>query len=138
MFGSEVVHTITVDIDVDPGGDKDYPIWRAPRAATVQRLTVVTDTAHNAGSAYALWLENWGTGGTAVKASGGTISASLGGTADPMAASTPETTATMTNPYMAEGEFLALALDEQGAGWQSGEVLRVQIDVVLGKAASNA
>jgi len=138
MFGSEQVHTISFDLGTDPGGDLDHPIWRAPRACTVQRLVAWTNKAHNAGTAFALWLENWDTGGTAVKSSGGTISATLGGTADPFAANTPDTTATMTNPYMAQGEYLALALDEQGAGWQSGERLRVQVDVVFGKAASNA
>lgn len=138
MFGSEQVHTINFDLGTDPGGDKDYPIWRAPRPCTVQRLVAFTNKAHNAGTAYKLWLENWDTGGTAIKSSGGVMSGTIGGTADPFGADTPDTTTTLANPYMAQGEYLALALDEEGAGWQSGERLRVQIDVVFGKAASNA
>ena len=125
---------VTLDVAVDPAGDKVYTVFRAPSYATIKRLTAQTSIAHNAGTAYALSLLNYGTAGTAV-VSGGTVSAVIGGTASPFAANVPATTATMPAPILEEGQYLVLNLDEQGAGWQAGEVLRVQIDVQYGLAA---
>lgn len=125
---------LTMDITTDPGGDKKYVLMRAPDYCTIKRLTVWTNTAHNAGTAVAVSLQNFGTAGTAV-ITGGTVSATLGGTADPFSANVPYTTASMTAPILTAGQYLAVSLDEQGAGWQSGEIMRVAVDVQFGLAA---
>lgn len=137
MFGSQNFETISMHIDVDPGGDKTYHLWRAPSECTVKNFSAVTSIAHGAGTAYSLALHNWGAVGTALKSSDGTVMAAIGGTADPFAASTPEVNTTMSNPFVDSGEWLMLVLDEQGAGWQNGEILQVQVDVVYGQAARN-
>lgn len=140
MFATE--QTLTFNLTVDPAGEETYLLWRAPVASTVTRFTVQTNKAHNAGTANAYSLENWGTAGTAIKSSGGTILAPVGGTAtaDRLAADTPTTKALadMTNPYIAEGEYVQLRYTEPATGWQSGELVTVQVDVVLAKVADNA
>lgn len=140
MFGSNNVQSAVLHIDVDPGGDDVYHLWRAPVAATFVRFTVMSNQTDNAGTGIAYTLLNFGTAGTAVKASGGTISATLGGTAsaDRLTADVPATSTTFTNPYVAAGEYVRLNLDELGAGWQSGQIVTIQADYMLGKGAANA
>ena len=129
-------YTVTLDVAVDPAGNKVYPVWRAPDYATVRRLTTVTSIAHNAGTAYAISVLNYGTAGTAV-ITGGTVIGALGGTASPNGALVPKTTSTVTSPFVTAGQYLVVSLTEQGAGWQAGEVLRVMVDVQFGKAADD-
>ena len=64
----------------------------------------------------------------------------MGGTASgsELTADVPAVSTTFTNPYIAEGEYVRSILTEQGSGWQSGEVVRVQVDYVIGKRAANA
>lgn len=125
MFGDQAKITGTFDLSVDPGGDKNYPIFKAPIALTVESFSAVVLKTQNAGTAVALRLINMGTPGTA---SAGTISAILGGTASAarLTASVPATSTTMTTPYVAANEWIGLQVDEEGAGWESGDVVRVQ------------
>jgi hypothetical protein len=140
MFATET--TITLPLFVDPGGEETYLLWRAPVASTIVRFTVQTNKSQNAGTANAYTLENWGTAGTAIKASGGTILTAVGGTAsaDRLVADTPKTVAlaSFTNPYIAEGEYVALHYTEPAVGWQSGELATIQVDFIPAKVADNA
>jgi hypothetical protein len=140
MFGEQAVYPVIFDLATDPGGNANYPLFRAPMDLTVQRFSAVSNKASGSGTAIKLRLVNFGTVGTAIKASGGTISASLGGSAvaEQIGASVPATTTSFTNPYIAAGEWLTLQLTEEGGGWQSGEVLRVQADIINAKTADNA
>lgn len=140
MFATE--NTLTFNLLADPAGEETYLLWRAPVGSTITRFTVQTNKAHNAGTANAYSLENWGTAGTAIKASNGTILAPVGGTAtaDRLAADVPTTKvlADMLNPYVAEGEYVQLHYTEPQVGWQSGEFVTIQIDIVPAKQADNA
>lgn len=140
MFGDQAVYPVIFDLGVDPTASANFPLFRAPIDCTVQRLTVNSNKAGGAGTAIALTLVNFGTAGTAIKSSGGTISASLGGTAAAgrLGANVPATTTSFTNPLIRAGEYVALQLTEEGGGWQSGEVIRVQFDVINGQTAENA
>jgi hypothetical protein len=141
MFGSSTPATVVFDLAVDPAGaSANYPIWRAPIACTINGFNMQSNKTQNAGTATVGQLVNFGTAGTAIKASGGTISASLGGTAaaSRLTANVPARTTTMTNPYVAAGEYVTFAYAEEGAGWESGEWIRVQFDVVWGDQAENA
>lgn len=139
MFATE--NTIFFPLLVDPAGEETYLLWRAPVASTIVRFTVQTNKSQNAGTANAYSLENWGTAGTAIKASGGTILAPVGGTAsaDRLTADTPtsKALADMLNPYIAEGEYVALHYTEPAVGWQSGELATLQVDFIPAKVADN-
>ena len=134
-FSGQEPVTVQFDLATDPAGAKNYPLWRAPVGCTVVAFSVVPNATQNAGTAVVLQLVNFGTPGTAIKSTGGTVSAALGGTATDsrLTAATPARTTEMVNAYLAEGEWLTLALAEQGAGWQAGEILRVQAEIVLAK-----
>jgi hypothetical protein len=134
-FSGQEPVTVQFDLATDPTAAKNYPLWRAPVGCTVVGFSVVANTTQNAGTAVVAQLVNFGTAGTAIKSSGGTVSAALGGTATAarLTAGAPARTTTMVDAYLAEGEWLTLALTEQGAGWQAGEILRVQAEVVLAK-----
>ena len=140
MFGSNNVQSVTLHIDLDPAGNDVYHVWRAPVAATVQRVVAMSNKTQNAGTAIAIELHNYGTAGTAIKSSGGTIGGGLGGTASAsrLTADVPAASTSFTNPYLAAGEYVRLALTEEGSGWQAGENLTVQVEYVLGKQAANA
>lgn len=140
MFGANNVQSVILHIDVDPGGNDVYHVWRAPVGSTIQRVVAMTNKSQNAGTAIAIALHNYGTAGTAIKSSGGTVGGALGGTAvaSRLTADVPAASTSFTNPYVAAGEYVRLALTEEGAGWQSGEILTVQVDYVLGKQAANA
>jgi hypothetical protein len=140
MFGEQAVYPVVFDLATDPTASANYALFRAPVACTVQRFTAVSNKASGSGTAIKLRLVNFGTVGTALKTSGGTISASLGGSAvaEQIGANVPASTTSFTNPYIAAGEYVALQLTEEGGGWQSGEVLRVQVDVINAKTADNA
>lgn len=136
QFSGQEPVSVQFDLSVDPTAAKNYPLWRAPVACTVTGLAVVVDKTHNAGTAIVLQLVNFGTAGTAIKSgSAGTVTASLGGTATDarLTAAVPARTTTTVSPYLEAGEWLTLALAEEGAGWQAGDIVRVQADVVLGK-----
>lgn len=140
QFGSQDPISVQFDLATDPTGNKSYPLWRAPVGATVTGLSVVTSVSHAAGSAVALRLVNFGTAGTALKATGGTVTAALGGTAAAgrLSANVPAYTDVTVNPYIAPGEWLALQLTEEGSGWAIGEAIRVMVDVIPGQMGTNA
>jgi hypothetical protein len=140
MFGEQAVYPVIFDLATDPTASANFVLFRAPIACTVQRFTAVSNKASGSGTAIALRLVNFGTVGTAIKSAGGTIgTAQLGGTVvNPLGANVPASTASFTNPYIAAGEYIALQLTEEGGGWQSGEVLRVQVDIINAKTADNA
>ncbi len=124
--------SVTFDLSIDPGGNKTYPVFCAPVGMSVQRLAVAVNLTQNAGTAIVLRLLNLGTAGTAT---GGTVSAGLGGTAagERLTAAVPAATTSMVAPYLAAGEWVGVQLTEQGAGWQAGDIVRVQFDAVPGK-----
>jgi hypothetical protein len=140
MFGANNIGTLSFDLHVDPAGGETYLLWRAPVDATIKRFTVQTNKTQNAGTATTYALHNYGTAGTAIKSSGGTAAVALGGTASAsrLTADVPATTTTILNAYVAAGEYLVLAYAEEGSGWQSGQLDRVQVDYVIGKSADNA
>ena len=128
-FGSEQVHSYPLIIEVDPGGNDVYPLIKVPRAATVKSAYLVSENAIAAGTGMTMRLLNYGTAGTAVQ-SGGTITNALGTgiSADVPTAFTVDT----TQNQLDEGEWLVWTLTEVGGGWQSGDRLQLQVDVVLG------
>lgn len=98
------------------GDDVTGHVFRAPTDAlggglTIVGIDVVTATATGAGTSWAVQVENWGTAGTAIKASGGTIAAAIGGTVDPFAANTPKT-GTISNAFLDAGEWVVLRKSE--------------------------
>ena len=114
------VKTVTIELpDVANGFQGDDVvghIFPAPSDAHGGGITIlaaygVNAAATGAGTGFSLQLENWGTGGTAIKSSGGTIAASLGGTADPWAASTPKTF-TISNSFVDAGEWVVVRKNE--------------------------
>lgn len=136
MFGEGNIKTITFNLTTDPAGAETYLFWRAPQASTIKRFTVQTNKSQNAGTANAYALHNYGTEGTAIKTTGGTIMAAVGGTAsvDRLTADVPTTQTTFVNEYIAEGEYVVLAYSEPAVGWQSGEFVTIQADIVTGKS----
>ncbi len=76
------------------GDDVTGHVFEAPTdvhggGVTIVEASLVNAAATSAGTAFSIQLENWGTAGTAIKASGGTVAAALGGTASPFSAGTP-------------------------------------------------
>lgn len=111
------VHILTVPLSVDDwaGNSVTQRILRAPAAGQGGGITLlaayaVNEAATTAGTAFALQLENHGTAGTAIKASGGTVG-SVGGTADLFAAGVPKAFA-LANARLAAGEWLVLRKTE--------------------------
>lgn len=135
-FSSENVKTATLVIDADPGGTNEiFYVMRAPRALTVVGAYATSEQAQNAGTAVLLTLENWGTAGTAV---GGTVAAALGGTASAsrLSARTPaEATIDTTLDDIDSGEWLAVRVTEEGAGWISGDRFTYVVEYVDGLGA---
>lgn len=133
-FSSEVVQSVTLRIDADPGGNETFHLMRAPRAITVLNAYMVKELADGAGTAVKIQLENWGTAGTSV--SGGTVVAAIGGTADPLGALTPEgLAATAAYDEIDAGEWLVANFIEEGAGFQSGDSIFYQVDYTYGVGA---
>lgn len=117
------------------GNDITQRILRAPDAGdgggiTLLRAYAVNEAATTAGTAFALQLENHGTAGTAIKASGGTVAAAIGGTADVFAAGVPKAF-TLSNAYLAAGEWLVLRKTEEQSSDPTRGALLVQY--VMGK-----
>ena len=134
MFGSNNVQSMTVTFG-DPGADaKSIALWRAPVAAEILRAYIVVQTAQAAGSAGEFALHNFGTAGTAIKASGGTVAAALGGTATSVRLSAVTPAAyTLTEGTLAAGEWLYCQYEETG-DWIEGNV-SISFDYVLGIGA---
>lgn len=134
MFGSENRHIVPLTIDSDPGGtDEIFYMFRAPRDITITAAYLTSEQANNAGTAVLGRLENWGTAGTAV---GGTVSSYSGGTTSGsrLSARTPAAmTLDSTEKYVDEGEWIVFHYAEEGAGWVSGDRLRVNVEYTLGK-----
>lgn len=92
-------------------------VYKAPSAAHGGAITItsayfVNAAETDAGTAFALQLENWGTAGTAIKSgAAGTIAAALGGTADTFAAGTPKAF-TISNAKVAADEWIVLRKTE--------------------------
>lgn len=139
MFGANDVKTVSFDLHVDPAGAETYLLWRAPVACTILRATIQTNKTQNAGTAFTLALHNYDTTGTAIKSTDGTAIVALGGTASgsQLTADVPSSTTSILNPYVAAGEYLVLSYAEQGSGWQSGELVKYQVDYVIGRAGTN-
>lgn len=135
-FGADRVHSMSVVIG-DPGAtSKNIALWRVPTEAPIEilRAYVTVQNAQGAGSAGKFELQNWGTGGTAIKSSGGTVAAGLGGTAagSRLSAATPSAY-TLTEGTMAAGEWLYCNYTETG-DFVEGTV-SVTWDYVLGIGA---
>lgn len=132
-FGSEIIHSATLMIDVDPAAADKFHLMRAPRDLTVIGARVVGNTTGGAGTAIAAQVEVWDKG-TAVS---GTVVAQMGGTAtaDLLTADTPkEGTVSSTYKNVDSGDWLVIGYLEEGSGWVAGNRLLVQVDYVLGKA----
>jgi hypothetical protein len=128
-FGSEQVHSALLQIEVDPGGNDIYPLFKAPRGATVKNAYFVSENALAAGTGITIQLLNYGTAGTAVQ-SGGTITNALG---TGISADVPTAfTVNASQAQLDEGEWVVASLVEVGGGWQSGDRIRIQADYVLG------
>lgn len=134
-FASEQVQSVTVRLDVDLGGAETVHMFKAPKALTVTGAYAVAEVAQNAGTAVTFTLENWGVAGTAVE---GTIVPVLGGTASAArlsalvpAAGTPNG----TTDYVDAGDWLVLAVAEEGAGWIAGDAFTYTVNYVIGNAS---
>lgn len=99
------------------GNDVVGHVLRAPDNAdggglTIEYAYAINAAATTSGTAHSLQLENWSTGGTAIKAgASGTIAAAIGGTADVFAASTPKAF-TVDYPFVDAGEWVVLRKTE--------------------------
>lgn len=132
-FPSQVVQSVTLRFDVDLGGAETAHVMKAPKGMTVTGAYAVAEVAQNAGTAVTFTLENWGTAGTA---SAGTVVPTLGGTATAsrLSALVPSSgTPDSTNKYIDEGEWLVLAVAEEGAGWVAGDAFTYTINYVIGQ-----
>lgn len=94
------------------GDDVTGHAFRAPTNAqgggvTILRADVVNAAATGAGTGWGVQFENWGTGGTAIKDSGGTVAAEVGGTASPFEAGVPKA-ATIENGFVDAGEWIVI------------------------------
>jgi len=138
MFGSENVLHERLTILGDPVGTPNpFFLMRAPRNMTVLAAYMVCENTQNAGTAVSLALENWGTAGTAIKASGGTVVQPRGGTAAAaiLTSHVPAAgTVVAANAYVAEGEWLVVNYLEEGTGWISGDIFTYDVSYVLGSA----
>jgi hypothetical protein len=121
----------------DPGADdRQIHLFKAPAYSTILNAWIQVAVAQGAGSAGEFMLQNWGTVGTSIKASGGTIAAALGGTAaaSRLSADTP-TAFTISAGELAEGEWVVLDYQETG-DWTEGAV-SVHFDLVVGDAGTS-
>lgn len=138
MTNSFDVKTITVPLPAADWGGDDVacPILRAPDAEDGGGLTILSAYAVNgaattSGTAFALALHNYGTAGTAIKAgAAGTVAAPIGGTADTFAAGAPKAF-TISNAFLAAGEWLALVKTEENSSDPTRGV--VVLSYVMGK-----
>lgn len=117
------------------GDDVQMHVLRAPNAGdggglTILRAYAVNEAATTSGTAFSLALHNYGTAGTAIKASGGTVAAAIGGTADVFVAGVPKAF-TLSNAFLAAGEWLVLDKQEDNSSDPTRGVL--VIDYLLGK-----
>ncbi len=121
------------------GDDVTAHLFKAPTdahggAIRILEAYAVNAAATGAGTGFHLQLENWGTAGTAIKASGGTIAAELGGTADPWAANTPKAfTLETDNVVLDAGEWLVLRKGEDDSNSSDPTRGVVQIHYVVGQ-----
>lgn len=130
MFGSENVHSVTLNIESDPGGNDVYQLMKAPRAGSVKAAYYVGENTQAAGTGFTMRLLNYGTAGTAVE-TGGTITNALG---TGISADIPtEFTLVPTAVNFDEGDWLVWTLTEVGGGWQSGDRVQLQVNYVLGQ-----
>lgn len=118
------------------GDDVTGHMFRAPSDAhgggiTILAAYAVNGAATGAGTGFSLQLENWDTGGTAIKSgSGGTIAAAVGGTADPFAENTPKAF-TISNAFVDAGEWVVLRKNETNSSDPTRAV--VSVHYVLGR-----
>lgn len=106
-------------------------VFRVPSAGHAGGVTIgtaeaVNAAATNAGTGFTLTLENWGTAGTAIKASGGTIAAAIGGTGDPWVADTPKAF-TLSNAYLDAGEWVVLKKIETNSSDPTRAVVFIEL-----------
>lgn len=128
-FASEMVFSAQLQIEVDPAGNDVYPLFKAPRGATVKSAYLVSENAIAAGTGITIQLLNYGTSGTSVQ-SGGTITNAIG---TGISADVPTAfTVNASQAQLDEGEWVVAALTEVGGGWQSGDRIRIQANYVLG------
>jgi hypothetical protein len=136
MFGSENVKIVPLVIATDPGGDDEmFYVAKAPRRGTVVAAYVTSELAGGAGTAIGIQLENWGPAGTAVE---GTIAAQVGGTATAnlFSARTPRAmTIDSDHDDLDQGDWIVAHYIEEGAGWQSGDRLHLEVHYVDGIGA---
>jgi hypothetical protein len=129
-FGSNIIFTKTLMIEVDPAGADQFHIMKAPSALTILEAYMVSENNLGAGTAFTLTLQNWGTAGTAVQTSG-TIAVANG---TGLSANVPlAATLTEAAQYIADNEWLVLDYAETGGGWQSGDRAVFTFNYVLGK-----
>lgn len=112
------------------GNDKTGHIFSAPSDTLGGGITIVGAYAVNAaattsGTAFSLQLENWGTAGTAIKATAGTVAAAIGGTADVFAAGTPKAF-TISNAFVDAGEYIVLRKSETNSSDPTRGVVVIQ------------
>jgi hypothetical protein len=126
------IHVLAIPLyATDWGGDgTTMHLLQAPSAElgggiTILAAAIVPGAATNAGTAHAWQLENWGTAGTSIKASGGTVAAAIGGTADVFAANTPKAF-TISNAFLDAGEWLVLLKDEENSSDPLHSTLMIQ------------
>jgi len=130
------MQNITVMIPLDAaswaGNAVTQRVYRAPEdgqggGVTLKNVYVVNEAATTSGTAFALALLNYGTGGAAVKSSGGTIG-SVGGTADVFAAGTPKEM-TISNTFVDAGEWLVLSKTETNSSDPTRGMLMMEFEV---------
>lgn len=133
-YDNQYAFTVVVG---DPGADnKKIHLFKAPLHCTILAANLVVQDAQGAGSAGAFALLNYGTPGTAEKATGGTIAAALGGTAvaSRIAAATPAAY-TLSNAELAAGEWVVLDYQETGDFVEAN--VAITINYVLGDAGTS-
>lgn len=131
-FGSNIIHSFTATIAVDPTAADQFHVMKAPSALTILDGSMISKQALGAGTAVNLALQNWGTAGTSVQTDGTILTAAGTG----LSAKTPlAATVTAAAQYVDEGEWLVLSYTETGGGWVSGDRVSLTFNYVLGKGA---
>ena len=117
------------------GDDVHGAFFRAPDDGSGGGVTIlgawaVNAAATTAGTGFGIAIHNYGTAGTAIKASGGTVAVEIGGTADPWAADTPKAF-TISQAFVDAGEWLYI--DKQETNSSDPTRMVVVLQYVMGR-----
>ncbi len=128
----QVVSVLVTDPAAD---DQRVHMFRVPSniRGEIVSANIVCQDAQGSGSAGTFELQNWGTAGTAIKATGGTVAAGLGGTAVAarLSAETPAAY-TITEGTLLENEWVVVDYQEDTAWVETAVLITVEVQWGIG------